>query len=333
MARKGTLIRSLTVLAAGAALLAAALYWIPELRGGSPDRTRITVIIKSQTQSMEFWEVLSDGVEVAAREFDVDVDIVGPDRETQIERQIELVEQALRDKPDAVVMAATDYNRLVPYAERVDAAGIPVLTVDSALNSDVTRSFIATDNMEAGRKVGMKMAELAGDRPRSKIAIISFVRGTSSQIDRELGVRAVLEDDERFEIVGTYYSDGDEEKAYETTKQLLLKHTDLTGIVGLNEPSSVGAGRAIKELGAVGRITLVGFDSSIDEVKLLEEGVMQATVVQRPFNMGYLGVKTAVEVLRGVKVPKRIDTGSVVITKDNIYEEENQKLLFPFVER
>lgn len=329
MAGRGTIIRWLCMLAA-AAVLAALMYNLADaLRGGLAERPRVTVLIKSTETGMEFWGVLSDGVMEAAKEYDVEVNIIGPERETDVEQQIELMKRTLVEKPDAVVMAATDFNRLVPYAERIDEAGIPLVTVDSALNSDAARSFIATDNIDAGRKVGRKMAELSGER--SKIAIISYVRGTASQMDREQGVRAELEADPRFEIMETYYSDGDETKAYEMAKSLIRDDPDLTGIVGLNEPSTVGAGRAIRDMDAVGLVMLVGFDSSVDEVRLLEEGVMQATVVQRPFNMGYLAVKTAVEVLRGVKVPARIDTGSVIVTKDNIYEEEHQKLLFPFV--
>ncbi|MCA0757592.1 substrate-binding domain-containing protein [Paenibacillus sp. N4] len=314
-----------------AALLAALIYNLADaLRGGPAERPHVIVMVKSTATGMEFWGVLKDGVLEAAKEFDVEVEIVGPERETDVDQQIGLVEKALADKPDAIVLAATDFNRLAPYADRIKEAGIPLITVDSAVNSTAPRSYIATDNVEAGSKVGRKLAELSGGG-RSKIAIISYVRDTASQIEREQGVRAVLKADERFEILDTYYSGGDETKAYEITKSLIQQHPDLTGIVGLNEPSTVGAGRAIRDLEAVGRVTLVGFDSSVDEVRLLEEGVMKATVVQRPFNMGYLAVKTAVEVLRGEKVPARVDTGSVVVTKDNIYEEEHQKLLFPFI--
>lgn len=303
-------------------------YGLKELYRVPPEPKNITVVIKSTAQSMEFWQVLSDGVNTAAREFGVNAKVVAPPKETDIDVQIKLLQQAVKDRPDAIVMAATDYNRLAATASEIDAAGIPLITIDSAVNSEVPRSFIATDNVEAGKKAGSKISELAADG--GKIAIISYVRETATQIDRERGVREVLEADGRFEIVGTYYSDGDEQIAYDTTKKLMLEYPDLKGVVGLNEPSSVGAGRAIKDMGKGGKVVLVGFDSSIDEVRLLEEGVIQATIVQRPFNMGYLGVKTAVDILAGRKVPAVIDTGSLVITKTNMYEAQNQQLLFPF---
>ena len=75
---------------------------------------------------------------------------------------------------------------------------------------------------------------------------------------------------------------------------------------------------------------MVGFDSSIEEIQLLEKGVFQAIIIQKPVNMGYLGVEQAINVLTGKKVEKSLDSGSKLITKENLYEEENQRLLYPF---
>ena len=127
--------------------------------------------------------------------------------------------------------------------------------------------------------------------------------------------------------MGTY-SEGKEERAYDITKKLLLERPDLNGIVGLNEPSTVGAGRAIRELGLAGKVKLVGFDSSVKEVKRSKR-VLQSTIVQKPFNIGYLGIKTAISIIEGDKVLRNVYTDSVVINKDNMYTEENQKRSFP----
>jgi len=298
--------------------------------GSMKQKYEITVVIKSMEPSMEFWQVLIDGVEVAAKEFDVNVTVTGPPNESEIDEQIRILDEAIQTSPDAIVMAATDYNRLVPSAITAKEKGISLITIDSGINSEVADSFIATDNFEAGRKAGKAMADLL--EAKDKVAIISFVQGTATQIDRESGVLSSLEE-AGITVIDTYYSDGVEGKAYQITKELSEKHSDLRGIVGLNETSTVGAGKAIRDLKLAGQIQLIGFDSSIDEVKLLEEGVMQATIVQKPFNMGYLGIKTAVEVLRKEKIPDIIDTGSVIISKQNMYTNENQKLLFPFVEK
>ena len=165
----------------------------------------------------------------------------------------------------------------------------------------------------------------------SKIVIISYVKNAASNIDREKGVREWIRNFPDVEVLDTFNGEGSELNAYLLAKKVLQEHADIFGIIGLNEPTSVGAGRAIQELGLKGKVQLIGFDSSFNEIKLLEEGVMRSTVIQRPFQMGYLSIKTAVEVVKGKKVSKFIDTGSLLITKENMYEEENQKLMFPFV--
>ncbi|WP_422657086.1 substrate-binding domain-containing protein [Paenibacillus sp. EC2-1] len=299
------------------------------IKGFSAGPKKIIVVLKA-TEEIEFWRVLTDGVQTASKEFDVQASVIGPPKEIEVDLQISMIEQAIQENPDAIVMAAGDYNRLVPTAQKIRKAGIPLIMIDSDINGDYAESLISTDNIDAGEKAGREMAELLP--PNAKVAIISYVQGTSTQIEREQGVRSILSYRKGTEIVGTYYSEGMEETAYNITKELLQKRLDLDGIVGLNEPSTVGAGRAIQELGLMGKVKLVGFDSSIAEVKLLEAGVLQSTVVQKPFSIGYLGVKTALSVLNGDKVPPEIYTDSVVIHKDNMYTEENQKLLFPFVE-
>lgn len=302
-----------------------ALQWSKE----EPGPKKIIVGVKALDE-IEFWRVLIEGVNTASREFGVDVSVVGPTQEIEVDLQIQLLEEAIKQKPDAIVMAAGDYNRLVPVAESIRKADIPLIMIDSAVNGDYAQSLIATDNVNAGQKAGKELSSLLS--ANAEVAIISFVRGASTQIEREQGVRSILEQRSGTEIVGTYYSEGKEERAYDITKKLLLERPDLNGIVGLNEPSTVGAGRAIRELGLAGKVKLVGFDSSVKEVKLLEEGVLQSTIVQKPFNIGYLGIKTAISIIEGDKVLRNVYTDSVVINKDNMYTEENQKLLFPFVE-
>lgn len=295
----------------------------------SSEPKRIIVAVKA-TKEIDFWRVLTDGVHTAAREFGVETSIIGPPKEKEVDLQISMLENALLEGPDAIVMAAGDFNGLVPIAKKIRQAGIPLIMIDSDINGDFAHSLISTDNIDAGQKAGRELAALLP--VNAKVAIISYVQGASTQIDREHGVRSILKEREGTEIVGTYYSEGMVETAYTLTKKLLQERNDLDGIVGLNEPSTVGAGRAIQELGLAGKVKLVGFDSSIEEVKLLEAGVLQTIVIQQPFSIGYLGIKTAVSVMEGDKVPSEIFTDSVVINKDNMYTEETQKLLFPFVE-
>ena len=191
-------------------------------------------------------------------------------------------------------------------------------------------SFIATDNVEAGFKAGMEMKRLIANRERKSIAIVSHIRETATAIDREEGARRALEGEK---VLGTWFCDVEEEKAYNITLDLLERFPDLGGIVGLNEASSLGVARAIDGKGLSKEVIVVGFDNATRELAFLEKGVIKATVVQRPYNIGYMAVKTAAEFLKGKKVEKFIDTSSVLITKENMFKREYQELLFPFDEQ
>ncbi|MFC5447141.1 substrate-binding domain-containing protein [Paenibacillus aestuarii] len=290
----------------------------------------IIVIPKTIDSRVEFWQVLKQGVKVAAKEYNTDITIVGTPSESDIDEQIRLVDEAIAQKPKAIILAATDYNRLVPVAHKAIRAGIKLITVDSGLEGGISSSFIATDSYAAGGKAVDAMRRYV--QGPAKFAIVSFVKTSTTQLDRENGVRDKLLNDPSAQVFDTLYSNGSEEKAYAQTKVLLTEHPDIRGIFGLNEVSTVGAARALKDMGLGGSIKLVGFDSSMNEISFLEADILQATIVQKPFNMGYLAVKTALQVYNGEKVKPVMDTGSEVISKENMYTSENQKLLFPFIE-
>ncbi|HBS43286.1 MAG TPA: LacI family transcriptional regulator [Paenibacillus sp.] len=295
-----------------------------------PKVRTIIYVPKTIDTSIEFWEVMKQGVATAAKEFGADVHTVGTDTELDVDKQIQLLEQAMEEKPDAIILAATDYYRLVPVAEQIKAAGITLITVDSGLNGGVSESFIATDNYEAGRKAAQKLIE--NIHSDDQVAIMNFVQGSATAIEREKGVRDALSQNGVNLVQDTLYSNGSSKKAYQLTVDLLKNQPQLKGIIGLNVPSTLGAGLAIMDMGLKSKVKLVGFDNSSSEVQLLENETMLGTVIQKPFTMGYLAVKTALEVVSGHKVAPVMDTGSEFITKENMYTSENEKLMFPFIE-
>ncbi|WP_313637308.1 substrate-binding domain-containing protein [Paenibacillus sp.] len=310
-----------------------ALGWVGYRMFTNELDTKVRTIIyvpKTIDSSIEFWEVMKQGVATAAKEFGADVHTVGTDTELDVDKQIQLLEQAIQEKPDAIILAATDYYRLVPIAEQIKAAGIILITVDSGLNGGVSESFIATDNYEAGRKAGQEL--IKNIHSDDQVAIINFVQGSATAIEREKGVRDALSQNGVNHVHDTLYSNGSSRKAYQLTIDLLKNQPQLKGIIGLNEPSTLGAGLAIMDMGLKSKVKLVGFDNSSSEVQLLEKEIMLGTVIQKPFTMGYLSVKTALEVVSGNKVDPIMDTGSEFITKENMYTSENEKLMFPFIE-
>lgn len=315
----------------GAVLLAAVIWLVYALVTDpwAEKDTPILFVPKSVDGRIDFWQVLGQGVYTAGKEFGEEVQTVGTFAEFDIDGQIALLEKAVGERPKAIVMAASDYNRLVPVAEKIRAAGIPLITVDSGLKGGISASFIATDNYEAGRKAGDSILKWV--ERDAEIAIVNSVKGASATMDRERGTRDRLKDAGGVYVLEqSFYSNASESNAYDIVIKLLQDEPGIKGIVCMNEPTTVGAAKALKELGVSSRVKLVGFDASMEEIALLEEDIIQAIVVQNPFNMGYLAVRTAVDAIKGRKVEPLIDTGSEVITKQNMYTKENQKLLFPF---
>ncbi|MDR2029379.1 MAG: substrate-binding domain-containing protein [Treponema sp.] len=292
---------------------------------------KITAVIKAIANDSEFWEVVKTGLRAGATEFGVELDIQGPWAESDIEGQIRIIEDILsKDPPAALILAATDYIRLIPVVEEAAALGIKVITMDSGVDSPLPRTFVATNNIEGGEKAAAEMCRIL--EPGNKLAIISHVRGATTAIEREEGTRGVLDRDGRYPVIGTWFTDNFEENAYTIALELLREHPDLGGFLAMNEVSTLGIARALQDTGAAGKVRLVGFDSSLREIQFIEQGVIAATVIQKPFNMGYLAVQAARDAAENRPLPAFIYTGSVLITADNLYEPENQKLLFPFVE-
>ena len=294
--------------------------------GSAKSRPKIVVILKAVDYGrLPFWQTVKDGVESASKDLGVDVTILGPISETQIDEQIRIVQDAIQAKPDAIVLAAADYDRLVPVAREVKAAGIPLVTIDSFINSNDADTKIGTNNYEAGQKAGAALMEHLS--PGSCVVIMSYIQGASTAIDRESGVRDFLQG--KAQIQGTVYSSGEPDIAYEQAIQLLRTETDVKGIVALNDPTTKGAARALSELGRARDVVLIGFDNSQIVLGFVQADVVRATIVQKPFNMGYLGIKVALELIEGKPADPFIDTGSQIINHENMLLPENQQLLFP----
>lgn len=274
----------------------------------------------------DFWVSMVNGAKAAAEELDVELLVKAPKHEIEYEVQQEIIDEALTQKPKAIVLAPCSPSATYPYAKKIEEAGVPLVIVDSKMEKEAGASVVSTDNIHAGFLMGEYMRNNMTDS--DYIGIVSHVKGTSTAIEREKGLREGL--DERVNaIVSVVYSDSDADKAYKETIKMLKEHPEITMIAGLNEYSAVGAARAIKDINRRD-IVMLGFDSSLEEIQLLEEGIFDAIIVQYPFNMGYLGVLNAVKVAKGERVDYEVDSGTTLIKKEDLYKEENQKNLFPF---
>lgn len=316
------------VLAATALTL---LYRGNRLFGPGPEATRKAIVIFKTVDysGTPFWGNVRDGVVSAAKDFNIEISMRGPAYEIDIEGQIAIIRQAMEEMPDAIVLAAADYNLLVPLAREIKRRGIHLVCIDSFINSEDADVRIGTDSYEGGQKCGAALMRYV--KASDTVAVMSYVKGSSTAIDRESGARDYLKG--QVNLLDTLYSNADAHLAYEQAVILIGRTPQLRGIVALNDPTALGAAQALSESGKADKIALIGFDNSFPVLKYVERGIIRDSVVQKPFNIGYLGIEMARQLINGKRPPRFINTGSIDINRQNMFRPENQKLLFPVAEK
>lgn len=292
---------------------------------GDSGKKTIALIVKS-TDS-EYWLTVKAGAEKAAKEAGVDIIFKGPATEQDIQGQINIVEDAINQKVDGIVLAASDTKALIQPAEKAIDAKIPLVTVDSGADSSKIASFIATDNEAAAGQGADVLAKLIGES--GKVGIVNFVPGVSTAVQREKGFRDAMAKHTGIKLLSTQYSQSDKAKAMAITEDILTANPDVKAIFAANNRSALGVAQALKGKGVAGKVKVVAFDADPDEIKGLEDGSITALIVQNPFKMGEEGVKNVLALMEGKTVEKRIDTGVTIVTKENMNDAEVKKILYP----
>ncbi len=286
---------------------------------------RIAVVPKGLVH--QFWLTVKAGADAAGKELGVEIIWKGPAKETEIAEQINIIEDLMNSRVDAIVMAACDKDGLVDVVNRAAEAKIPAVTIDSGVASEAPVSFVATDNIAGARAAANTLAKLVGNA--GKVGLIPFVPNAATSVMREQGFQEGMKAYPEITVLPPLYSYSDVAKGMAAAEDMMTANPDLKGIFAANESGAMGAVQAIKAAGKAGQVKLVAFDAAPEEVAALKEGVIQALIVQNPFQMGYRGVKAAVDAIKGVTVEKRIDTGVTVVTQENLNTPEVQKLLNP----
>lgn len=291
----------------------------------------ITVIVKATTSP--YWQTVFAGAEAAAEELGVNLTTQGAAEESDIAGQISILENAVTQGPDAIVIAPTALEPLGGPIERA-AENIPIIMIDSAAQTEAYTSFLTTDNFAAGQLAAEALAdavEVLHGAPEGQIAILTALPGVGSLTQRDDGFRDGLTNYPGLTEVANRFNNNDANQALSNTLDILVANPDLVGIFADNLPMGVGAGRAIAERGLEDQVAVVAFDSDEAEIGYLQGGQIKALVVQNPYAMGYEGVKTAVAAINGEEVEKNVDTGVTIVTQENFDTEEVQALLYPEV--
>lgn len=273
----------------------------------------------------QFWQAVKAGADKAAAEFGATVTFEGPESESQVDRQMDMLAAALSRKPDAIGFAALDSQAAIPLLQQAKDAGIPIIAFDSGVDSDIPLTTATTDNVAAAALAADKMAELIGGE--GKVAVVAHDQTSRTGIDRVDGfVNRIKEAYPKIEVVSVQYGGGDQLQSTEITKSILLANPDLKGIFGANEGSAIGVANGKTELGS--NIVVIGFDSGAAQKGMITSGVMAGAITQNPVGIGYETVKAAIGALKGETLPPVIDTGFYYYDKSNMADPEIAAVLY-----
>jgi ribose transport system substrate-binding protein len=294
-------------------------------------KLRIAVIPKGSTHS--FWKTIHAGAAKAAQEKGVEILWQGPQKEDDRQMQIQVVQNFVSRGVDAIVLAPLDDRSLVTPVNAAVKRNIPVVIIDSDLQSNDFSSFVATDNKLGGKLCAKRLSELLGGK--GKVIMLRYQEGSASTAQREEGfLEGIKEYGPGIELISTnQYAGATMERAFQASQNLLNRFAQVDGIYCANESSTQGMLRALQTSGKAKKVKFVGFDSNEALIAGINNGEIHGLAVQNPFKMGYEGVLTAIAVVNNEKYDKKIDTGVMLVTNENINDPQVKELLNPDLDK
>ena len=272
----------------------------------------------------QFWLAVRAGAEAKAEELGMEVNFIGPENESQVDKQMEMLQAEYDKNPDAVCFAALDSVAAIPLLEQMSADGIPVIAFDSGVDSDIPITTAATDNYAAASLAAEKMFDLVGEG--AQVGVIVHDQTSRTGIDRTEGFIAKAEE-LGLEIVGPDFGGGDQLKSTDLAKTMIQGNPDIAGFFGGNEGSAIGVVNAVNELGN-DDIAVIGYDSGIIQINAIKDGSMAGAVQQNPVGIGAKCVEAAAMALQGLEVPEMLDTGFLWADAETIDDEDVMAVLY-----
>ncbi len=297
---------------------------------GAAKKLRIAVVPKGTTH--EFWKAVHAGAAKAAKELGVEIIWKGPLKEDDLKSQVDLVQSFTAQGVAGMVLAPLNDSALLAPVKAAVKSGVPVVIFDSDLKGTDHTSFVATDNVAAGRLAGEKLGALLGGK--GNVVLLRYQEGSASTHNREEGFLEAIKKFPDIKLVSdNQYGGATTETAFAASENLLLARNaakgQLAGVFCPNESTTFGMLLALEKAGLAGKLRFIGFDSSAKLIEGVRAGKIDGLVLQNPFNMGYLAVKTLVAHLKNERVESRIDTGASLIEKANMDQPDMKALLSP----
>lgn len=291
---------------------------------GTGDKLTFGLVVMSTNS--DYWLTLKDGAQEAVDKMGGELVFTGPADNNDIQGQVSLVENLINSNVDAILLTPLDSDALAAPVEQAMEAGIPVIVIDSEVNTENYTSFIATDNVAGGELAMNTLSDLIGGE--GEVVVVNALAGIPSNDARGIGAENVANANEKITLLPQQHC-LDQAEALTSTENVLTGNPNLKGIFATFNRGALGAAQAVQSKDKAGEVKIVAYDADADEIKLMEDGVIDALVVQQPYEMGRLGIEYAVKALNGEDVPKSVAPDVILATKDNMNDPDVQKVLFP----
>jgi fructose transport system substrate-binding protein len=313
------------IVVTAAGLLTSSSWFLPNPVGA---QAKITVALITKTLSNPFFVAMGAAAKEEAAKKGVtlifEAGKYDGDNATQMSEMDDLVTRGVK----TIALVPNLSAGIVPAVKRAQAAGVKVLAIDTALDPvDLSDSFIATDNLKAGILNG-KWAKDAMGTQAAKIALLEGTPGGEVNSDRMNGFLQGFGDPGRKLVVADEITNGDQGKGQTAMENVLAAHPDVNLVWTVNEPAALGAATAIKARGLTGKIKIVSMDGGCRGVKGVQDGLIDSDVMQFPKKMGQMAIDLGVDVAAGKAIPKRVDTGELLITKTSTEGTGTETLQF-----
>ena len=295
--------------------------------GASSGGAKPYIAIVSKGSQHQFWQAVQKGATDEAATKGATITYEGPASESEVDKQLTMLQTALDKKPAAICFAALDSKAAGPLLQKAKDANIPVVGFDSGVDSTIPVTTVSTDNIAAAGEAADQMAKLIGDA--GKVAVIVHDQTSQTGTTRRDGfVKRMKEKHPNITVVAIEYGAGDPVKSADLAKTIMTANPDLKGFFGANEGSAKGVLNALKETGKEGKIVAIGYDSGQQQIDAIKSGVMAGAITQNPVGIGAKCVDAALDAIAGKTVPKNIDTGYFWYDKTNIDKPEIAAVLY-----
>jgi ribose transport system substrate-binding protein len=270
----------------------------------------------TKSNASPYWLAVRDGADAAAKKYGVTVNFEAPASGLDLASQIGMVNNAVTAGVDGIILAAQNPQALIKPAQGALAKHIPVVTVDSGLAGNVADCFLATSNVGAAKALAVYAAEHLMNK-KGQYAIVDFNHTASTGIERPQGFVAGMKQYSGIKRMGPIrYSQNDVSTGLNIATNMLTQYPKLDLIFGANDRAALGPAEAVQR--AHSKVKIVGFDADLGEIAYVRSGIIQASILQSPYDMGYYAVIAVLDRLAGKTLPKQISTPYFLLTPQNL---------------